>query len=92
MLIIFEVSQYRARPLGNVRVKKPNIRGIIQVIMRICACCLGSAVTGVVIFCWSHMVPPTRIAMINIGSATARFNQRNWFSRGTWEKTIGQAE
>lgn len=45
-------------------VKKTNIRGISQSIVRLIDCCLGSAVGMVIIFCWIHIVPPTRMGMI----------------------------
>jgi len=51
MPIILETSQYRARPVGNCMVKKTNMSGISQSIVRLIDCCLGSAVVMVVIFC-----------------------------------------
>jgi len=62
--ITLDVTQNRAKPLGNCRVKKANIIGIIHSIILPCACCFGSAVVGVTIFCCAHMVPPTRIGSI----------------------------
>ena len=90
MLIMFDATQYRARPLGNCRVKKANIRGIIQSIIRPWACWAGSADSGVIIFCWSHIDPPTSMGISIIGSGTARSNQRNLLSSGTRENTCGQ--
>jgi len=49
--ITLEMSQNRARPAGNCMVKKTNIRGIIQSIILLIDCCLGSAVDMVIIFC-----------------------------------------
>jgi len=63
--------------------------GIIHSIILLCACCFGSAVVGVTIFCCAHIVAPTRIAKIKLGSA--RFNNpRNILSKGSVEYTIGQ--
>ena len=60
--IMFETTQNSASPLGNWRVKKANIRGIIHSIILLIDCCLGSADGTVDIFCKTHIVPPTRIA------------------------------
>ena len=62
--------------------------GIIHNIMLLCVCCLGSAAGVITIFCCNHIVPPTSSAR-NI-SPVARFNQRNSFSSGSVEYTIGQ--
>jgi len=86
--ITLEVTQYRARPLGNVKAKKANIIGIIHSIIWLCDRCLGSAVDGVTIFCCSHIVPPTKMARIIL--PVARFNQRNSLFKGTIEYTTGQ--
>ena len=87
-MITFEVTQYSARPLGNDREKKANISGIIHSIILLCACCLGSVVVGIDIFCCSHIEPATRIAR-NV-SGVAKLNHRNLFPRGSIEYTIGQ--
>lgn len=92
MLMMLDASQYRARPLGNDIVKKPNISGIIHSIIRLCVCWLGSALSGVTIFCCNHIVLPTSIGITSIvGSGDARSSQRNWFCRGTCENTVGHA-
>ena len=43
--------------------KKPNIIGIIQSSMRLVDSWRGSAARGVLIFCMTHMDPPTSTAM-----------------------------
>ena len=57
-----------ARPLGNWKVKKVNIAGIIHSIMLLVDCCWGSAVGMVLIFCCTHMEAPTRTGNIGVGS------------------------
>ena len=90
ILITFEVTQKRARPLGNDKARKANINGIIHSIIRLCAACLESAEADVVIdiFCCSHIVPPTMMAK-NI-SGFARLNHRKSLPNGSKEYTIGQ--
>jgi len=85
ILITLEVTQKRARPLGNCKVIKTNNSGISHSIILPCACCLGSAVGVIVIFCCTHMAAPTRIGSISILSGTARFNHRNLSLKGTIE-------
>ena len=51
ILIAVEVTQYRARPLGNDMQMKANISGIIHCIIWLWAFCWGSVVGGVIIFC-----------------------------------------
>jgi len=51
MPIILETTQNRARPLGNCKVKKANISGIIHSIILFIDCCFGSVVLTVAIFC-----------------------------------------
>jgi len=62
MVIRLDTTQYSASPLGKDRERKVNISGSIICIVRPCACCLGSVVTGVVIFCDAHIEAPTSIA------------------------------
>jgi len=88
ILITLEVTQKRASPLGNDRVRKANIIGIIHSIMLACDCCLGSAVGVITIFCCTHIVPPTRSA--KRVSPVARFNQRNSLFNGSVEYTTDQ--
>jgi len=88
ILIVFEVAQKRASPLGNDKQRNPNINGIIHSIIRLWACCLGSAVVGITIFCCTHIVPPTRMARSISGSA--RFNHRKSLPKGNIENTTGQ--
>jgi len=90
ILIVLEVTQKRARPLGNDKEMKANISGIIHSIILLCACCLGSALEGVVIFCCSHIVPPTRMGSKRKLSGIARFSHRNLFPKGSVEYTNGQ--
>jgi hypothetical protein len=87
IVIIFDATQYNASPLGKDIVKKPNISGSIHSIIRLWVCWLGSALSGVTIFCCSHIVPPTRMGIRNSGSGLARSSQRNWLCRGTCENT-----
>lgn len=75
--------------------KKPNIIGIIQSSMRLVDSWRGSAARGVLIFCMTHMDPPTSTAMtyvIGVFPATARsrprkllFSGTTWFTRGNQE-------
>ena len=81
-----------ASPLGNDVVKKPNIRGIIQSIILLVDCCLGSAVGIVVIFCMTNMDTPTATGSIGVGSFTARSSQRNELFSGTTSCTHGSHE
>jgi hypothetical protein len=83
MVIRFDTTQYSARPLGKDRDKKVNISGSIICIVRPCACCLGSVVTGVVIFCDAHIEAPTSIASMK--SELARFIHRKCCSSGNAE-------
>jgi len=88
ILITLDAAQNRARPLGKDKQRKPNMSGIIHSIIRLCACCFGSAVVGVTIFCCAHIAAPTRMARNILGSA--KFNPRNILSKGSVEYTIGQ--
>ena len=67
---------------------KANISGISHSIILLCACCLGSAVDTIDIFCCIHMVAPTRIGSIRILSGIARFNHRNLSLKGIIEYTM----
>ncbi len=87
---MLEATQYSARPLGKDIVKKANISGIIQSIIRPCVCWAGSLLVGVTIFCWSHIVPPTRTGSTRLLSGTAKSSQRKRLSSGTSENTCGQ--
>jgi hypothetical protein len=89
MLIILEVTQYRARPLGNDKLKKANINGIIHSISWLCVCCLGSVLTGVTIFCCTHIVLPTRRGNMYNLSGEAKSNHKKLLFRGSMEYTIG---
>ena len=55
--------------------RKVNITGIMINIVRPCAFCLGSVETGVIIFCVTHIEPPTKSARKISGVAI--FSQRN---------------
>lgn len=83
MPIILETTQNSASPLGKLRVKKANIRGIIQSIILLIDCCLGSAEGTVDIFCSTHIEDPTRMARIKYPSGWARLSQRKLSFRGT---------
>ncbi len=79
-----EVIQYRASPLGNESVKKPNIRGIIHNIMRLVEACRSSIAGIVVIFCCAHVEAATKMGMIKgEGSGLARSSHKKSLSRGT---------
>ena len=94
--MMLDTTQYRASPLGKLRVKKPNMKGIIQSIMRLVDCCLGSAAGIVVIFCMSHIDPPTSIGRNSgIGfswAVSARSSHRKVESRGIASLTLGSHE
>ncbi len=84
-----DTTQYNASPLGKLRVKKPNIAGIIQSMIRLVEAWRSSAVGMVVIFCMTHMEAPTRIGMTTgEGSGAARSIHRKLLSMGitlwTW--------
>ena len=64
--------------------KNANISGIIQSIMLLVDCCLGSTEGMVVIFCWAQVDIPTSTGkIIGEGSGLARFNQRKSLFNGT---------
>jgi hypothetical protein len=84
-----DTTQYRARPLGKLRVKKPNMAGIIQSMILLVEAWRSSAVGIVVIFCMIHMDAPTSTGMMKgDGSGAARSIQRKLLSMGitlwTW--------
>ena len=56
-----------ARPVGKKKVQNPNMMGKSSVVMRVVACCVGSSVGVWLIFCTTHMEPPT-----NRGNARAK--------------------
>ena len=87
-----EITQYNASPLGNVKVKNPNISGIIHNIMRLVDACLGSAAGMVLIFCMANMDPPTRMGRMGVLSGSARFSHKNELSRGITSCTRGSHE
>ena len=62
--MIFDTNQKTANPLGKLMVKKPNISGISQTSILFMDCCLGSDVGIVDIFCSTHMLAATNIAMM----------------------------
>ena len=78
-----ETTQYSAKPLGKLSVKKPNMAGIIHSIMRLVDACRSSAVGIVVIFCITHMDTPTNTGITNgVGSGSARSIHRKLLSMG----------
>jgi len=83
MVIRLDTTQYRAKPLGKDRERKVNMSGIIISIVRPCAFCLGSVVTGVVIFCDAHIEAPTSSASMK--SELARFIHRKCCCKGNAE-------
>jgi hypothetical protein len=73
-----DAIQYRARPLGRVKVKKAIIRGISQSIIIWLLLCRGSADGVIVIFCWSQVDTKTRTGKTSFdGSGSAKSSQRN---------------
>lgn len=57
-----ETTQKIASPLANPSVNTPNMMGIIHNIILFIDCCRGSPPPGImVIFCCTHMLPPTRM-------------------------------
>ena len=70
--------------------KKPNIAGIIQSIMRLVDAWRSSAVGMVVIFCMMNMDAPTRTGMTKgDGSGSAKSIQRKLLSNGMTLWTCG---
>ena len=87
------IIQYSASPLSKYRVNQPNMRGSIHsIILLVCACC-GVAEGMVVIFCITHMEPPTRMGSKKgaglLAENLARSIQRKELSRGTASLTLG---
>ena len=84
MPTIFDTTQYRANPLGNDNVKKPNIIGIIHSIILLVEACRSSIAGMVVIFCIKNMEIPTNIGITTgEGSGLAKSIQINWLLIGT---------
>ncbi len=89
----FEATQYTASPEGKASVQNPNITGIIQFIMLVVDCCLGSRLGVAAIFWTTHMLPPTnRGMMIGLGSGSPRSIHRKVPLSGTASSTIGSQE
>ena len=81
---IFDTTQYRANPLGNDIVKKPNIIGIIHSIILFVEACRSSIAGMVVIFCIKNMEIPTNIGITTgEGSGLAKSIQINRLLIGT---------
>lgn len=76
-------------PAGNCRVKNPNIIGIIQSMIWFVCACRGSDVSGVIIFCWTHIEPPTSTGSAKLSGTGAYWTKStrsipaNWLSSGT---------
>jgi len=87
-----EITQYKANPLGNVKVKNPNINGIIQSIIRFVDSCLESAAGIVLIFCIANMDPPTKMGRMGVPSGSAKFSHRKELSNGITSCTRGSHE
>jgi hypothetical protein len=66
-----------------MNVNMANIRGIIQSMVLLIDCCLGSGDGMVDIFCNTHIVPPQRMARINQESGRPRLSQRKLSCNGT---------
>ena len=83
---MFDTIQYKASPVSKPNVKNPNIMGIIHSIILFVDSCCGVVAGVVVIFCITHMDPPTNTAMKYVArdlSARARSRPMNWLSKGT---------
>ncbi len=82
--------------MGNWRVRNPNIRGIIHSIMLLVWACLVSVVGMVIIFCWTHMEPPTRMGskkgILSAWAEPARSIHRKLLFTGTALLTRGSQE
>ena len=91
--ITLDTTQYRASPLGKPIVIIPNITGIIHCIIRFICICLGSVDTVAIIFCCTHMDPPTSNGSITlVGSGSERSNHRKPLFRGIAVCTPGSHE
>lgn len=88
----FETTQYSASPLGNVVVKKPNMMGIIQSIMRLVCACRGSADGMDVVFCIRNMDTPTSTGITGRVSGRARSSHRKELFMGMTSCTPGSHE
>ena len=88
---MFDTTQKSPSPLGTIKVNMANINGIIQIMVLLIDCCLGSAVGRVDIFCKTHIDAPHRMARIKYVSGTPRLSQRNFALRGTVCCIIGRA-
>ena len=87
-----DTTQYNASPLGKVVVKKPNIIGIIQSIIRLVCAWRGSAEGMVVVFCIRNMDTPTRTGITGSESGCARSSHRNELLMGMTSFTPGSHE
>ena len=91
--MVLDTTQYNARPLGNPMVIMPNITGIIHCIIRFICICFGSVDTVAIIFCCTHIEPPTsKGSMTLVGSGSERSNQRKPLFRGIAVWTPGSQE
>ena len=92
----FETIQYNASPISKLSVNTPNIRGIIHSMIIWVCCCCGDVETAGVIFCISHIDPPTntgsRIGIVSWLAYCARSIQRKELSSGTTPCTSGSHE
>jgi len=86
---IFEITQYRASPLGNCIEKNPNIRGIIHSIILLVDACLSSAAGIIVIFCIRNIETPTIIGSTGKVSGRAKFNHKKELSKGITSFIMG---
>ena len=89
---MLDTTQYSASPLGNVVVKKPNISGIIQSIMRFVCAWRGSADGIEVVFCIKNMDTPTSTGITGSLSGCARSSHRNVLLIGITSFTPGSQE
>ena len=91
--IRLDAIQYKARPLGKLRLKKPNIIGSIHSIILFVEA-VRSSVGGIVVVFWSsHVEPPTSIG-ITIGDVSGRpkSSHKNEASIGITRWTLGSHE
>ena len=89
---ILDTTQYNASPLGKVVVKKPNIIGIIQSIIRLVCAWRGSADGIVVVFCIRNMDKPTSTGITGRESGFARSSHRKVLLMGITSFTPGSHE
>ena len=88
MPIRLDATQYTTRPAGTWKLMKTNMAGNIHSIIFWVCCWRGSALVGVIIFCWTHMDAPEKAGSRNLAGkarppvSTARSMPRKALSMG----------